>query len=202
MYIGRLCSITKDYDSIEIVIMSDFNANLDYVYFAEWRTACEQYSLTFSDMRLLPSDIFTHLNNGSFSKYWLDHVLSSQSVHMSTLDISVDNNFFLSDHFPLWASLCYERLTFHLAESDPPKGIEWTFSDALEYCEVSSHEENLNNFWNTYLSAIREVGAEMFGSSIINWSVTPAGTLMLNYAMMNLEKLFLDGVKLGLLGRA
>ena len=85
MYIGRLCSITKDYDSIEIVIMSDFNANLDYVYFAEWRTACEQYSLTFSDVSLLPSDTFTHLNNGSFSKRCLDHILSSQSVHMSIL---------------------------------------------------------------------------------------------------------------------
>ena len=51
-------------------------------------------------------------------------------MHMSILDIGVDNKFFLSDHFPLWVSLCYEGLPVPLAESDPPNGIKWTFSDA------------------------------------------------------------------------
>ena len=37
MYIGRICSIIEDYDSSEIIIMSDFNEKSDDVYFAEWR---------------------------------------------------------------------------------------------------------------------------------------------------------------------
>ena len=76
MYIGRLCSVIEDYDSCEIVIMGDFSGKPDDVYFAEWRTACDQYSLTFSDVGLLPSNTF-------FQNLGLIISCLSQSVHMS-----------------------------------------------------------------------------------------------------------------------
>ena len=85
----------------------------------------------------------TLLALSSTPKPWLDHVLSSQSVHMSILDIYEDNNFFLSHYFLLLVLLCYERLPVHLAESDAPNGIKWTFSDASKksrFVEAANHK--------------------------------------------------------------
>ena len=52
-----LCSIIDENYSSEVVVVGDFDAKPDGVYFAKWRAACEQYSLAFSDVRLSRSYI-------------------------------------------------------------------------------------------------------------------------------------------------
>ena len=95
MYMGKIASIIDNSDSDGVVIMGDFNASPNNGFYSELEQLCNSKDLIISDIVMLPPDTFTHVNNGSLSKTWLDHCVCSQTLHDAITDISVCNNLLL-----------------------------------------------------------------------------------------------------------
>ena len=199
LYIGKISSIIEEYKSNEVMIIGDFNAKPSSEYYSEWLAASEQYNLIFSDVNLLCPHTYTHINNANLSKTWLDHCLSSQSVHRSILNISVDENYFGSDHLPLKILLRYNMLPNIVAESAAKRRIKWNFNDTRRKnqfveavnselsnrlteipicltpnCSNEAHLVDLDTFWET------------FGTQVPNKLITPG----LNSYVKHLYKAF------------
>ena len=83
MYVGKISSVMEDNLVSKVMEMGDFNVCLGDRYFCEWMKICEDYNLTFSDVDALTESSFTHINCGTLSRSWLDHVLSSSTVNAS-----------------------------------------------------------------------------------------------------------------------
>ena len=93
MYMGKLASIVENSNAAGIVIMGDFNASPTNNFYGELEQFCNLNNLIISDISLLPYDTFTHINNGSLSRSWIDHCVSSQLMHNSIASIKVDSNY-------------------------------------------------------------------------------------------------------------
>ena len=116
--IGIINSIVEEYESSEATIITDFKAKPASECFNDLLGASEQYNLTLYDVNLLGPQSYAHINNVNLSKTWLDLWLFSQSVHISIVNMSVDENFVGSDQLPLKISLRYIRLPNFVPESD------------------------------------------------------------------------------------
>ena len=79
-YVGKLNSIVESTNDGEIMILGDFNAATGGEYFREWDILCNDHDMLFSDVLRLPADSYTHVNNGSMARSWLDHCLCSETV--------------------------------------------------------------------------------------------------------------------------
>ena len=82
-YIGKLMSIIEEVDNCGVMVLGDFNCNVGSTFYQEWILACEGHGLTFSDVEKLPASTYTHVNNFSLGRMWLDHYLCSQTVHIA-----------------------------------------------------------------------------------------------------------------------
>lgn len=98
MYIGKIESILESSDINGISIVGDFNAEPGKLYFNELTKLCDEYDLIVSDVEKLSQDSFTHVNNGSLKKSWVDHCVTSPCLNTIT-DIYIDNQETISDHF-------------------------------------------------------------------------------------------------------
>ena len=129
MYIGKLASIIDSSDAAGVVILGDFNANPNNSFYSELQQLCTSRDLIISDTSLLPPNTFTHVNNGSLSRSWLDHCVSSQSMHAATIDIRVDDSYSGSDHFPLHVSYDLKNLpqVSLLGDDNRRERINWNF---------------------------------------------------------------------------
>lgn len=85
-----------------------------------------------SDVLLFPSGSYTHVNNTSHSRPWIDHCLSSSLVHTSIRNIYIDTNCVDSDHFPLHVLLQVDTLPYFDAnganENNNKNQLEYRFS--------------------------------------------------------------------------
>ena len=106
----------------EIIIMGEFNVKPGCSLLNEWQQVCDNNALTFSDVSLLNKQNVTHVNHASTIFLWMDHCLSSQTVHGSLAEISVDNIFFSSDHCPLRLQLNCLNMPSFVEISSPHTG--------------------------------------------------------------------------------
>ena len=81
MYMGKIASILDGSDASGVVIVGDFNAGPSSPFFEELQILCREKDLIISDVVSLPQGTFTHVNNGTTTKSWLDHCVCSQSMH-------------------------------------------------------------------------------------------------------------------------
>ena len=158
-------------------------------FYLESVEMCSARDLIISDTLLLPDSTFTHVNNGTLSRSWLDHCVSSPSMHGAITNILVDENYTGSDHFPM-------HVTFNLRNlpngsgfcDDEREKINWNFNDAnlntifynvlwhrLEFdpkhpglscrsgCDNIHHLLYLDSLWAKFVQTAQEVGREVFG---------------------------------------
>ena len=79
-YVGKISSIIEDYDHNDLMVIGDFNADVNTPFFSEWDSLRETAGLVFADVEKLPGTSYTHVNNASLTKSWLDHCLTTGSV--------------------------------------------------------------------------------------------------------------------------
>ena len=108
--IGKIASIIENYDTNQIMILGDLNAGLQSPFYNEWLEYTAGANLIFSDVQKLPSDSYTHINFASLQRKWLDHCISSLSVHAAITSIAIDYSFTGSDHLPLCVRLRCDAL--------------------------------------------------------------------------------------------
>ena len=124
---GKNSSIIEDYDHNDILVLGDFNANVNSPFFNEWGSLRETSDMVFVDVARIEVDSYTHVNNGTLSKSWLDHCLATSSVNGCIDHIEILYQYFASDHFPLTLILKFNLLPAQLETDDPIRRIKWDF---------------------------------------------------------------------------
>ena len=87
----------------DVIIMGDFNCDVNSILFDELEIFCEQNSYNISDVDILlkDSNSFTYVSDATGNTRWLDHLVTSSIMHRCINDIRVLNEFILSDHRPI-----------------------------------------------------------------------------------------------------
>ena len=133
-YVGKISSIIEYRDHRDFIVLGDFNANVDGVFYSEWEPVCRDYDLSFADVIKLSPYTCTHINNSSLTASWLYHCLTTQTVFRAIKDLTFDNNYCGSDHFPMRVTLNYGSLpAFTEREEEEDLGgrncINWNFEN-------------------------------------------------------------------------
>ena len=206
LYMGKLASIIDNSEADGIAVIGDFNCdpykNTHSSFFRELDQLCNIRDLVIADTCRLPQDSYTHVNNGNLSQSWLDHCIVSPILNQALTNISIDNTYCGSDHFPL-------HLLFNLnfvykkyeVENVDILDINWNFSDtqksnmffenlyiqirALELIEsclpffCNSKCDNCNHKYLSKLkyeeleNTVRRVGKQVFGTKRRNGHNVP-----------------------------
>ena len=99
--------------------IGDFNANtarVNHRFGNELTNFCNEENLIMSDMVLGKSDCFTFVSSAHNTVAWLDHIISTHSLHALISSVSVNHSYISSDHFPLFAKLDLGKINL-LAET-------------------------------------------------------------------------------------
>ena len=110
-YVGKISSIIQDHDHNDIMIIGDFNANIDSPFFHEWDNVREFSGMTFVDVDNLAASSYTHINNASYSTSWIDHCLVTATVKMCVENIEILYDDYLSDHVPFTVTLTIDNIS-------------------------------------------------------------------------------------------
>ena len=185
--IGNCASIIEEYDHSDILILGDFNAAVGGQFYREWENLCDDTDMFFVDVDRLNSNSYTHINNASLSKSWLDHCLATRSASGSVENVTVLYDYFLSDHLPLCITLNYSNLPAQQEAPEVQPRINWNFNDydrtamffnALSYkldpsvnrflcpnvvCHDPLHKTSLSSAWMTFKNTIISEGKRIYG---------------------------------------
>ena len=87
-------------------------------------------SVMFRDTDNLPDNTYTHVNNGSQTCSWLDHIAMSDVLSESTIDCHTLQDVACSDHCAIAVAFNFDQLPMtHTIERQKNKHINWKFED-------------------------------------------------------------------------
>ena len=98
-------------------------------------------NVMFRDTDILPDNTYTHVNNGSQTCSWLDHIAMSDVLSESTVDCHTLQDVVCSDHCAITVTLNFDQLPMtYSIEGQKAKHINYKFEDAgLNVGSISSH---------------------------------------------------------------
>ena len=83
-------------------------------------------SVMFRDTDILPDNTYTHLNNGSQTCSWLDHIAMSDVLSESTVDCHTLQDVVCSDHCAIAVGFNFDQLPMaHIRETPKNKHINF-----------------------------------------------------------------------------
>ena len=82
-YLDALQILCEAQQSSNLCIVGDFNANKESTCGQFFNNFCKEQGYIISDRSILPSNTFTYLSDSHHTTSWLDHCISSSSVHKS-----------------------------------------------------------------------------------------------------------------------
>ena len=92
-------------------------------------------NVMFRDMDILLDNTYTHVNNGSKTCSWLDHIAISNVLSESTVHCHTLQDVACSDHCAITVTLNFDQLPMtHRTEGRKGKHINWKFEDAGLKC--------------------------------------------------------------------
>ena len=102
-YLAKLKCIIDDFDSPYVCVIGDFNADVSKqsAFGKELQSFCEDANLHIADVLLLPPTSFTHVNEGSDTESWIDHIVCTDGFYSILRDVRIDMSVASSDHFPI-----------------------------------------------------------------------------------------------------
>ena len=135
-YLAKLKSIVDDFDSPNVCILGDFNADIFKLsdFGKELQSFCQDANLKIADTLLLPQNSITHINDGSSTESWLDHIVCTDGFYSLLRGVGIDLSIASSDHFPLFLKLDVSNLNNSSDSSknyrcDPRWVVDWTSVD-------------------------------------------------------------------------
>ena len=134
-YVGTISSIIENHDHNDIIVIGDFNADINSVFYNEWHTLQETAGMSFVDCVRLPASSYTHINNGSLARKWLDHCLVTDTVSRCIEDVKIIYDDFLSDHLPLCITLRFDMISNFVESITPSQKIKWDWANDYK-CEI------------------------------------------------------------------
>lgn len=111
-YLAKIESIFNTHGSVYTAALGDFNADLKSAFGKELLTFAAEHELIVTDVGILGdnSDTYTYLSEAHDTCSWLDHCLSSTSLHDCTGTVKVLYDVSISDHFPIYMELNLDNL--------------------------------------------------------------------------------------------
>ena len=77
-YIGKICAIVEDSSTSNVILLGDFNADVNTLFESELMAMCDTLNLTLSYLTFGRfSSQFTHVNDVHNTTSWFDHVICS-----------------------------------------------------------------------------------------------------------------------------
>ena len=87
-------------------------------------------------MDIFLDNTYTHVNNGSQTCSWLDHIAMSDVLSESTVDCHTLQDVACSDHCAITVALNFDQLPMtHSIEGQKAKHINWKFKDEGLKCQ-------------------------------------------------------------------
>ena len=185
--LGRVMAIIHEQEVDAVCVLGDTNAKPRTPFYDELERSCADNDLTVCDVRLLPEDSYTHLNEAHNTTSWLDHVIASDNIADSIHDFRILYGNSTSNHLPVCFKLnidinyvSYENL------AEMNNKVNWAFNNdtlcgrfkdridielsgiMLDFCSSNNCKNEmcqigLSNFYNTLSKAIIKVGERVFG---------------------------------------
>ena len=135
MCLGILGSTLESHEEDHVCILGDFNATPGSPRFNEICDMLHENNVMFRGTDILPDNTCTHVNNGSQTCPWLDHVAMSDVLSESTVDCHTFRDVACSDHCAITVTLNFDQLPMtHSIERQKAKHINWKFEDAGLKC--------------------------------------------------------------------
>ena len=88
------------------LFLLDFNASDSNLLGPQLNQCCEDSGYKFTDKEFLPQDTFTYFSEAHGSTSWIDHCLTSESIHQAVESMQVLHDYVSSDHSPLVIICC------------------------------------------------------------------------------------------------
>lgn len=136
MFLNRLDSLlsVNPYSAA----IGDFNANLGGNAFSRFGNHllefCNTAKLVISDHVIAPTSSFTFFSEAHGSVSWLDHIISTNNLHLIIDEVWIEYDYVTSDHLPLFVKLNLNQMNVlhNNVQSNTTKRIQWDSIDDVK----------------------------------------------------------------------
>ena len=97
-YLGKLRQLCEELQSPNICFVGDFNPGTTNTFGGLLEDFCMENDFIISDYALIPQDTFTYISDALNTTSWIDHFVSSFSVHHAIFNMDVLTECTISDH--------------------------------------------------------------------------------------------------------
>ena len=137
MCLGILSSILESHEEDHVCILGDFNATPGSRRFNEICDMLRENNVMFRDMDNLKDNTYTHVNSGSQTCSWTDHIAMSDVLSEFTVYCHTLQDVACSDHCAITVTLNFDQLPMTRSiEGQKAKHINWKFDDAGLKCRL------------------------------------------------------------------
>ena len=142
MSIATIGSVIDEYNIVNIVIAGDMNADPSRGRF--WRELTDlisNYNLK-TDLINCPSDTFTYLSPAHDTTSWLDHVFTTQKLYENMVNINVNYDLSLYDHFPIefsFSKINIDKYKDNNSAFDITSFVKWDKMKSSDYLKYSNN---------------------------------------------------------------
>ena len=105
-----LSSILESHEEDHVFMLGDFNAIPGSQRFNEICDMLHENNVIFRDTDILSDNTYTHVNNGSQTCSWLDHIAMSDVLSESMVDCHTLQDVACSDHCAITVTLNFDQL--------------------------------------------------------------------------------------------
>ena len=98
MCLGILSTILESYEEDHVCVLGYFNATPGSPQYNEICDMLHKNNVMIRDTDILPDNTYTHVNNGSQTCSWLDHIAMSDVLSEPTVDCHTLQDVVCSDH--------------------------------------------------------------------------------------------------------
>jgi len=177
--LGKLRQLCEELQCPNICFVGDINAETTNTFGGLLEDFCMENDFIISDYALVPQDTFTHIIDVHNTTSWIDHFVSSFSVHQAMFSKNVLTECIISDHRTVAVSVqCSHLPEFDDEVMEPqPSPIDWlevmaqeredyyheskNLLDQLQLPTEVRHCQNFNCTDEKYLEEIENLYAEL-----------------------------------------
>jgi len=164
-YLGKLRQLWEELQCPNICFVGDVNAGVTNTFGGVLEDFCMENDFIISDYALLPQDTFTYISDAHSTTSWIDHFVSSFSVHQAMFHMEALTECIISDHRAVAVSIqCSHLPEFDEEVMEPqPSRIDWLKVTAQErevYYHASKNLLDQRN-WPQTLGTVKTLIVQM-----------------------------------------
>ena len=144
-YLGKFRQLCEELQCPNICFVGDFNPGTTNTFGGLLEDFSMENDFIISDYAILPQDTVTYISDAHNTTSWIDHFVSSSSVHQAMLNMDALTECIISDHRSVAVSIqCSHLPEFDDEVMEPqPSLIDWLKVTAQEREDYYHESKNL-----------------------------------------------------------